>query len=76
MGFLRQSSNPATVWRYNGLQIQSSSRSVPIAILYGTNKIAPNVICSGGFYAIRTIKRGEARAAASSCKPTLITPRS
>ena len=58
MGFLRQSSNPATVWRYNGLQIQSSSRSVPIAILYGTNKIAPNVIWSGGFYAIPNYQKG------------------
>jgi hypothetical protein len=52
MGFLRQSSNPAYVYKYNGVQIQSSSNTVPITILYGTNRLAPNAIWTGGFYAI------------------------
>jgi hypothetical protein len=52
MGFLRQSSNPAAVWEYSGVQIQSSSNAVPITILYGTNRLAPNAIWTGGFYAI------------------------
>jgi hypothetical protein len=52
MGFLRQSSNPAYVYQYNGVQIQSSSNTVPITILYGTNRLAPNAIWTGGFYAI------------------------
>jgi hypothetical protein len=52
MGFLRQHQSPAAVWKYTGLQIQTSSFAVPIAILYGTNRISPNAIWSGGFYAI------------------------
>lgn len=53
MGFLRQGvQSPAYVPRYTGLQIQTSSNAVPITILYGTNRIAPNVIWTGGFYAI------------------------
>lgn len=52
MGFLRQSSNPANVWKYTGLNIQTSSNTVPITILYGTNRLAPNAIWTGGFYAI------------------------
>jgi len=43
MGFLRQSS-PAVVWEYSGVQIQSSSNVVPVTILYGTNRLAPNAI--------------------------------
>ncbi len=34
------------------VQIQTSSNAVPITILYGTNRIAPNAIWTGGFYAI------------------------
>ncbi len=53
MGFLRQGQqSPAAITRFNGLQIQSSSNVVPITILYGSNRIAPNVIWTGGFYAI------------------------
>ena len=52
MGFLRQSSNPANVWQYTGLNIQTSSNAVPITILYGTNRLSPNAIWTGGFYAI------------------------
>ncbi|HEY8033042.1 MAG TPA: phage tail protein [Methylocella sp.] len=53
MGFLRQHSTPAAyIPRYTGLQIQTSSNAVPIAIVYGTNRIAPNVIWTGGFYSI------------------------
>jgi len=51
MGFLRKSS-PAAPWQYTGLQIQTSSNAVPIPMLYGTNRIAPNAIWSGGFYSI------------------------
>jgi len=35
---------------YTGLQIQTSVNSVPIAIVYGANKIAPNCIDTAGFY--------------------------
>jgi hypothetical protein len=53
MGFLRQGQqSPAAITQFNGLQIQSSSNVVPIPILYGSNRIAPNVIWTGGFYAI------------------------
>jgi hypothetical protein len=58
MGFLRQSSNPAQVFKYTGVQIQTSSNVVPIAIIYGTNRLAPNVIWTGGFYAIPQRQKG------------------
>ncbi len=58
MGFLRQSSNPANVWKYTGVQIQTSSNVVPLAIVYGTNRLAPNVIWTGGFYAIPQYQKG------------------
>src|SRR5262249_3515067 len=38
--------------RYTGLQIPTSSNAVPIGIVYGTSRIAPNVIWTGGFFAI------------------------
>lgn len=55
MGFLRSGSgrgNPSTIPLYTGLQIQTSSNAVPIAILWGANRTAPNVIWTGGFYAV------------------------
>lgn len=53
MGFLRQGRQPpSTIPLYTGLQIQTSSNAVPITIQYGTNKIAPNAIWSGVFYAV------------------------
>jgi hypothetical protein len=57
MGFLRQSS-PAVVWEYSGVQIQSSSNVVPVTILYGTNRLAPNAIWTAGFYAIPQYQKG------------------
>src|SRR5580704_9342723 len=53
MGFLRQSSSPASIPEYTGLQIQTSSSAVPIAIIWGANKTAPNVIWTGGFTAVQ-----------------------
>src|ERR1039458_2525156 len=38
--------------QYTGLQIQTSSGAVPISIVYGTSKIAPNVVWSGNFQVI------------------------
>jgi hypothetical protein len=52
MSFLRSQNQPATYPQYTGLQIQTSSGAVPISIVYGTNKIAPNVIWSGSFQTI------------------------
>jgi hypothetical protein len=53
MGFLRSNhNNPNVVPHYTGLQIQTSSNAVPIAIIWGTAKIAPNVIWTGGFYSV------------------------
>jgi Putative phage tail protein len=52
MGFLRQSS-PSNVPLYTGLQIQTSSSAVPITIIWGANKTAPNVIWTGGFTAVQ-----------------------
>jgi len=51
MGFLRSKSNsPSAVPQYTGLQIQTSSNAVPITLLWGTTKVSPNVIWTGGFY--------------------------
>jgi Putative phage tail protein len=53
MGFLRQGRQPPSqIPLYTGLQVQTSSNAVPITIQYGTNKIAPNAIWSGVFYAV------------------------
>jgi Putative phage tail protein len=40
------------------LSIQTSSNTVPITILYGTNRLAPNAIWTGGFYAIPQYQKG------------------
>ena len=53
MGFLRSKTNsPSTVPQFTGLQIQTSSNAVPITLLWGTTKVAPNVIWTGGFYSV------------------------
>jgi hypothetical protein len=53
MGFLRSGHNsPNVVPHYTGVQIQTSSSAVPIAIIWGTAKVAPNVIWTGGFYSV------------------------
>ena len=52
MGFLQSSANSTACYpQYTGLQLQTSSGAVPIAICYGTNKVAPNVVWTGNFTA-------------------------
>jgi Putative phage tail protein len=48
MSFLRTAS-PVTQPVYGGLQLQTSSSAVPIPIVYGVNKIPPNVLWNGNF---------------------------
>lgn len=61
MSLLKSGSQPAGyVPRYTGLQIQTSSNAVPISIVYGTNRIAPNVIWTGGFFAISQFSKSGA----------------
>ncbi len=52
MGFLTSGNNSKNnyVPYYVGLQIQTSGSAVPIAIVYGSNKIAPNAFWTGGYY--------------------------
>ena len=50
MGLLREPQNNGQIPYYTGLQIQTSGNNVPIAIVWGANKIAPNCIWTGGFY--------------------------
>jgi hypothetical protein len=53
MGFLRSKTNsPSAVPQFTGLQIQTSSNAVPITLLWGTKKVSPNVIWTGGFYSV------------------------
>ncbi len=49
MSFLRQKSNASSIPFYTGLQVQTSSSAVPIQIVYGCNKVAPNCFWSGDF---------------------------
>ncbi|ACK51968.1 conserved hypothetical protein, putative phage associated protein [Methylocella silvestris BL2] len=51
MSFLRsaRSSSASAIPSYTGLQVQTSSNSVPIQIMWGVNKIAPNIVWTGGF---------------------------
>jgi hypothetical protein len=67
MGFLRQGGqSPAYIPRYTGLQIQTSSNAVPITVLYGTNRIAPNAIWSGGFYSIAQYQKSGGKGGGST----------
>ncbi len=50
MGLLRHHQNNGQIPYYTGLQIQTSGNNVPISIVWGANKIAPNCIWTGGFY--------------------------
>ncbi|VTZ23248.1 conserved hypothetical protein [Methylocella tundrae] len=60
MSFLRQRKTTSQIPLYTGLQIQTSSSAVPIQIVYGANKIAPNVIWTGGFsYTTEKTKAGK-----------------
>lgn len=60
MSFLRQTKNTSQIPVYTGLQVQTSSAAVPIQIVYGANKIAPNVIWTGGFsYTTEKTKAGK-----------------
>jgi hypothetical protein len=52
MGFLRKRGpKPAEITQYTGLQLQTSSNAVPIAICYGINKLAGNLLWYGNFLA-------------------------
>jgi len=50
VSLLHQSQNNGQIPYYTGLQIQTSGNNVPINIVWGANKIAPNCIWTGGFY--------------------------
>jgi hypothetical protein len=53
VGFLRQGGqSPAVIPQFTGLQIQTSSSAVPIEIMWGQQRTAPNIIWTGGFTAI------------------------
>ncbi|KAF2991165.1 phage tail protein [Methylocystis sp. MJC1] len=42
--------------QYSGLQIQTSSNAIPVAICYGMNKLAPNLIFYNGFHFIPNLQ--------------------
>lgn len=60
MGFLREHKNNGQIPYYTGLQIQTSGNNIPIAIVWGANKIAPNCIWTGGFYGYYGYAEGSA----------------
>lgn len=50
MSFLRKRGpKPAEIPQFTGLQVQTSSSAIPITIVYGINKVAPNVLWYGNF---------------------------
>ncbi len=60
MSFLRPKSNAAQIPLYTGLQVQTSSNAVPIQIVYGANKVAPNIMWTGNFrYTTQKAKGGK-----------------
>ena len=50
MGFLRRNNNAKP--DYTALQIQTSTSTLPIPIVWGRNKIAPNLIWYENFRAV------------------------
>ena len=50
MGFLRRSSNDKP--DFTSLQVQTSTSTMPIPIVWGRNKIAPNLIWFANFKAV------------------------
>jgi hypothetical protein len=50
VSFLRQN-QPVSTPVYTGLQLQTSSGAIPIPIVYGVNKVAPNILWNGNFSA-------------------------
>lgn len=53
MSFLRSAgSSPVATPQFTGLQIQTSSSALPIPILYGTTRVAPNIIWANKFQAV------------------------
>ena len=42
MGFLRAGNTNTQITKYSGLQVQTTSSSVPVPITYGANILAPN----------------------------------
>ena len=60
MSFLRPKSSAAQIPLYTGLQVQTSSNAVPIQIVYGASKVAPNVMWTGNFlYTTQKAKGGK-----------------
>ena len=65
MSFLRPRGRAAAeIPNYTGLQVQTSSSSVPIQIMWGVNKLAPNVIWTGVSSQCRNTQKKPERAAA------------
>ena len=56
MNFWRMANRPRSPF-YTGLQLQTSSNEIPIPIVCGTNKIAPNILWNGDFYAYTRLHR-------------------
>jgi hypothetical protein len=72
MGFLRKKGpKPAEVTQYTGLQIQTSSDAVPIAIVYGNNKVAPNLLWYGDFLSVPEYSKTKSGGKGGGNKQTL-----
>ncbi len=60
MSLFRTASAPVQVPRYTGLQVQTASSALPIPIVYGTARLAPNLIWNGAFRAFPQYSKSSA----------------
>ncbi len=58
MSFLR-GANTIQASAYTGLQLQTSCSSLPIAIMWGATRLAPNVIATGNFHSFPQSANGK-----------------
>ncbi|WP_246775860.1 hypothetical protein [Methylobacterium aquaticum] len=59
---------------YTGLQIQTASSALPVAIVYGTNRAAPNLIWHDGFQTHAQRSKTSGARAAARRPPSPATP--
>jgi hypothetical protein len=65
-GFLHTSNSTVATPTYSGLQLQTSSNAIPISIVWGVNKIAPNIMWNGNFHSSTSGGSGKGGALSSS----------
>ncbi|MEI9917097.1 MAG: hypothetical protein WDN29_16340 [Methylovirgula sp.] len=52
---------------YSGVQVQTASSAIPMPIVLGVGKVAPNIIWNNGFYGNPTSGKAARAAARAAC---------